>query len=75
MITEEDVEAIRREYARAQATADEAFAAMLSTRPLAGSKPVQDASALLEAWIRQREAADGLALAYVDATRAHYLGA
>jgi hypothetical protein len=75
MITEADVVAIHREYARAQATADEAFAAMLPTRPLAGSEHARDASALLEAWIREREAADGLAIAYVDAASAHDLGA
>ena len=33
---------------------------MLPIRPLAGSKHARDASALLEAWIREREAADGV---------------
>jgi hypothetical protein len=78
MVTVAEVERTRSEYAQAQALADEAYAAVLATRPattLVGSVVGADAQAptaaawALDVWVRRRETADALAIKYFNVTR------
>ncbi len=82
MVTVAEVERTRSEYAQAQALADEAYAAVLATRPATtvvggvGGVVRADAQAptaaawALDVWVRRRETADALAIKYFNVTRA-----